>query len=474
MTAAAASGVRQHVDALAGIVGRRHVLVGDEVPARHVQDLWGSDRKGVASVVVRPGSAAQVAQVLRLCAEQGQPVVVQGGMTGLVSGGVPGPDELVLSTERLDAIGEIDQAAGTVTAGAGVTLADLQDEAARHGLIVPIDLASKGSATIGGCVATNAGGVNVVGYGMTRQHVRSLQVALADGRLLELSTSLVKDNAGFDLKQLFIGSEGTLGVVTAATLALRQAPRTRTGAFCAVADVAGALELLTAIRAQLPGMLTAFEVVWADAYAVLDGLDLRLPLPAGYPLYVLVEVQGGRPDADAEAFLSCLAGVQQLLLDSAVATTAAELAVFWQARERIPGEILRMQPLFGFDVSVPGRALQGCLEQMRAELAERWPQVKLLVFGHLGDDNVHIAVVTGEQTRKRKAEVEHIVYGCVARCSGSISAEHGIGFEKQAYLDYTRTPDELQLMRSLKTLLDPTGILNRGRVLPCGDETELA
>ncbi len=466
MSATVPAGVTEHVPALAEIVGRQHVLVGDEVPARAVQDLWGSDRKGMASVLVRPGSAEEVAQVLAHCARHGQPVVVQGGMTGLVSGGVPGAEELVLSTERLNLIGEIDPAAATVTAGAGVTLSDLQDEAARHGLIVPIDLASKGTATIGGCVATNAGGVNVVGYGMTRQHVRSLQVALADGRLVELSTSLVKDNAGFDLKQLFIGSEGTLGVVTAATIALRQAPRTRTGAFCAVADVAGALELLTAIRSRLPGMLTAFEVIWADAYAVLDGLDLRLPLPMGHPIYVLAEVQGGRPEADAEAFLSCLEDIEEVLLDSAVATTPAELGVFWQARERIPGEILRMQPLFGFDVSVPARALAGCLEQMRAELAERWPQVKLLVFGHLGDDNVHIAVVTGEQTRQRKAEVEHIVYGCVSRCSGSISAEHGIGFEKRPYLGYTRSPEEVSLMRSLKQLLDPAGILNRGRVLP--------
>lgn len=468
MSAGALAQVREHVPALAAIVGQQHVLIGDQVPARAIQDLWGSDRKGVASVLVRPGSADEVALILRHCAQHGQPVVVQGGMTGLVSGAVPGPEELVLSTERLNAIGEIDPAAATVRVGAGVTLSDLQDEAARHGLIVPIDLASKGTATIGGCVATNAGGVNVVGYGMTRQHVRSLQVALADGRLVELSTSLVKDNAGFDLKQLFIGSEGTLGVVTSATIALRQAPRSRTGAFCAVADVTGALELLTAIRAQLPGMLTAFEVIWADAYGLLEGLDLRLPLPIGYPIYVLAEVQGGRPEADADAFLSCLQDVEQVLLDSAVATTAAELAVFWQARERIPGEVLRMQPLFGFDVSVPARALAGCLEQMRAELVERWPQVKLQVFGHLGDDNVHIAVVTGEQTRERKAEVEHIVYGCVSRCSGSISAEHGIGFEKQPYLGYTRSPEEVSLMHSLKALLDPSGILNRGRVLPWG------
>lgn len=455
-----------HVQPLAGIVGERHVLAGSDVPARHIQDLWGSDRKGVASLVVRPGSPEQLADVLRYCDSKGQPVAVQGGMTGLVSGAVPDAGEVVLSTERLRDVSGVDIAAGTITAQAGVSLLELQEAAGREGYVVPVDLASKGSATIGGCVATNAGGVNVVGYGMTRQHVRSLQVALADGRLMDLSTPLVKDNAGFDLKQLFIGSEGTFGVVTAATLGLRPAPRTAIGAFCAVSDVAAALEVLTAIRTQLPGMLTAFEVMWADAYGVLEGLGLRLPLPIGHPIYILVECQGGRPNADADAFLACLEGLSDTLIDTAVATDAHELASLWRAREQIPAEILQMQPLFGFDVSVPAGSLQACLDQMRAELRRSWPEVKLLVFGHLGDDNVHIAVITGESTRDRKPEVEHIVYGAVSQCRGSISAEHGIGFEKRPYLGYTRSDQEIALMRQLKQLLDPNGILNRGRVMP--------
>ncbi|NUT94500.1 MAG: FAD-binding oxidoreductase, partial [Saccharothrix sp.] len=208
--------LRVRVEDLAALVGAEHVLTED-VPARYTQDLWGSDRVGHASVVVRPGTAEEVAAVLKLCDDNDQPVVVQGGMTGLVSGAVPGPEEVVLSTERLTAVSPVDLAGRTVTAGAGATLADVQDLVAQHGLLLPIDLASKGSATIGGCVATNAGGVNVVGFGMTRQHVRSLEVALVDGTVLTLSTPLVKDNAGMDLKQLFIGSEGLLGVVTSAT-----------------------------------------------------------------------------------------------------------------------------------------------------------------------------------------------------------------------------------------------------------------
>jgi FAD/FMN-containing dehydrogenase len=464
-----APAVLGHVGALAALVGERNVLVGPDLPVRYVQDLWGSDRVGVASVVVRPGTPQEVADVLRHCHDHDQPVVVQGGMTGLVSGGVPGPEEVVLSTERLTSVGEVDLMAGTVTCGAGVTLAGLQEHVAAYDLVVPIDLASKGSATIGGCVATNAGGVNVVGYGMTRQHVRSLQVALADGRLLDLSTSLVKDNAGYDLKQLFIGSEGTLGVVTAATLALCPAPRGRVGAFCAVPDVPAALRLLDAIRREMPGSLTTFEVIWADAYAVLDGTGVRLPLPLGHPLYILLECDTSHPGSD-QTLLRCLESLDDALIDSAVGLSPADLMVFWEARERIPGEVLRMQPLFGFDVSVPARSLPACLERMRGELRREWPGVRLLVFGHLGDDNVHIAVVTGESTRKRKAEVEHIVYRAVSQYDGSISAEHGIGFEKRDFLGYTRSAGEMELMRTLKQTLDPRGILGRGRVLPWGDE----
>jgi FAD/FMN-containing dehydrogenase len=465
--------VLDHAPALAAIVGDRHVLTGPGLPARYTQDLWGSDREGVASLVVRPGSAQEVALVLRYCHEHRQPMVVQGGMTGLVSGGVPGAEEVIVSTERLTAVGPVDTAAATVTAQDGVTLAVLQAVAAGHGLAVPIDLASKDSATIGGCVATNAGGVNVVGHGMTRQHVRSLQVACTDGTLLDLSTPLVKDNAGYDLKQLFIGSEGTLGVITEATIALRPAAADRLGAFCAVADIPAALRLLAAVRAALPGALTAFEVMWADAYAVLDGTGVRLPLPQGHPLYILLECESARASADQAVLLDCLDGLSEVLLDTAVATDAADLRTFWQARERVPSEVLRMQPLFGFDVSLPAQALSDCLDAIRAELTPVWPRVRLLVFGHLGDDNVHLAVVTGEATRKRKAEVEHIVYRAVSAYGGSISAEHGIGFEKRDYLDYTRSPQEIEIMRALKRTFDPRGVLNRGRVLTWpGDDAD--
>ncbi|GAB3447938.1 FAD-binding oxidoreductase [Actinophytocola sediminis] len=461
----------RHQEELAAIVGANNVLTGEDVPARHVQDLWGSDRVGHAELVVRPRTAAEVAAILKYCDGHRQPVVVQGGMTGLVSGAVPDAGEMVLSTELLNDIRPVDLAGRTVTVGAGATLADVQDAAAAHGLLLPIDLASKGSATIGGCVATNAGGVNVVGFGMTRQHVRSLEVALADGKVMTLSTALVKDNAGMDLKQLFIGSEGLLGVVTSATLALQPGSITRTGAFCAVADVDAALRLLNTLQRRLPGAVTAFEVIWDDAYRVLEPTGIRLPLPVGHPLYVLVESRGANPETDTVRFAECMAEVADNLLAAAVASNVNELAGFWAARERIPAEILRMQPLFGFDVSVPAGQLAMCLRDMRSELQRSWPAVRLLVFGHLGDDNVHIAVITGETTRDRKSEVEHIVYRLVTNSGGSISAEHGVGFEKRSFLGYTRSEEEIELMARLKTLLDPHGILNRDRMIRWGGET---
>ena len=468
-TTTVARGPLDHVAALTQIVGPDHVLVQPSDP-RYVQDLWGSDRIGVAGVVVRPGTTDEVAQVVAHCHRHGQPLVTQGGMTGLVSAGVPSADELVLSTERLTAVGDVDLTAGTVVCGAGVTLADLERHVDGTGLAVPIQLAPKESATIGGAVATNAGGLNVVAHGMTRQHVRSLTVVLADGTTTVLSTSLMKDNAGYDLKQLFIGSEGTLGVVTEVTLALVTAPRGRQVAFCALRDTDVALRLLSELRLRLPGTLSAFEVVWGEAYDVLtdaEGLD-EPPLPFGHPVYALLELDL----VDDLALRVVLDDVGDGVLAVEIAHDEQTADRFWHARGQIPRVILGRQPLFGFDVSVTARSLESVLAQMRAELTTTWPQVQMLVFGHLGDDNVHISVVTGESTRERKPEVERIVYQAVAEHGGSISAEHGIGFEKRDFLGWSRTPEEVALMRLLKHSLDPTGVLNRGRVLPWNERNE--
>ncbi len=453
-------------DELEKVVGEGYVLRGDRIGPRYTQDLWGSDRVGDARVVVRPADTAQVSEVLRLCHTAGVPVVPQGGMTGLVSAGVPTADEIVLSLERCDRIEECDPVARTMTVQAGVTLQAVQDLAEEHGLIFPLDLAPRGSCTIGGNLATNAGGNRVLLYGMTRDLVLGIEAVLADGTVVNGLHKLVKNNAGYDLKHLFIGTEGTLGVITRATLRLRPKPRVRLAAFCGLPSLAETIELLNRMQGALPGMVSAFEAMWDSAYQVVAERadEVRLPLRGEHPVYALVECSGSDPGGDADRFVRALDAAGDLISECAVGQTPAEVARLWSVRERIPAEVLRMQPLFGFDISLPATDLDRYLSDVRAQLREHWPQVRLIVFGHLGDGNVHIAVITGEKTRERKPLVEDIVYRNLRRYGGSISAEHGIGFEKRPYLGYSRSPEEIALMRTLKAALDPRGILNPGRV----------
>jgi FAD/FMN-containing dehydrogenase len=450
------------------IVGDEHCLEGPGLDPRYAQDLWGSDRVGDPRLVVRPADTQQVSELLRLCSAHGRPVVPQGGMTGLVSGGVPGADEVVLSLERMNTIEELDHTTRTMTVQAGCTLAQVQDLAAEHGLMFPLDVAPRASATIGGNVATNAGGLRVLLYGMMRDLVLGVEAVLADGTVIDGLHKLVKNNAGYDLKHLFIGTEGTLGVVTRATLRLSPAPTTRYAAMCGLPGLDAARELLHRLQSGLPGMISAYEAMWDSAYEVLLPLadEMVLPLKGSYPMYVLVECSGVDAERDFERFSAALATSGDIVSESVLARTGQEVGALWAVRERIPKEVLKMQPLFGFDLSLPAARLASYLQEIHEELRSHWAAVRLIVFGHLGDGNVHIAVITGETTRQRKAQVEEIVYRAIARHEGSISAEHGIGFEKLPFLGYSRKPAEIALMRLLKQTLDAGNILNPGRVLP--------
>ncbi|MGA8113928.1 MAG: FAD-binding oxidoreductase [Actinocatenispora sp.] len=462
-----ADGRTDLVEALAGIVGAGHVLRGAHIGARHNQDLWGGERIGDARLVVRPGTVAEVSEVLALCDRHAQPVVAQGGMTGLVGGGLPGADEVVVSLERLDTVEEIDPVTRTMTVQAGVTLQTVQDLAAEHGLAFPLDLTPRGSCTIGGCLSTNAGGNRVLLYGMTRDLVLGVEAVLADGTVVDGLHKLPKNNAGYDLKHLFIGSEGTLGLVTRAVLRLRPAPRSQQVAFCGLPSIDAAVTLLHRLQAELPGMVSAFEAMWDSAYALVLPFrdELRVPLAGRHPMYVLVECSGSDPDSDSDRFTAALAGCEDLISEAAVGQNPTEVRELWKVRERIPAEALRIHPLFGFDVSLPAGHLAEYVRRCEEDLRVHWPAVDLVVFGHLGDGNVHFAVLTGETTMERKHIVEEIVYGKLADYGGSISAEHGIGFEKRAYLHHSRKPAEIALMRRLKNALDPRGILGPGRVL---------
>ena len=448
------------------IVGPGNFLEGADIGPRYSQDLWGGDPRGEPQLVLKPGSTEEVAEILHACSETGQPIVPQGGMTGLVSAGVPDDTEAVLSLERMNRIEEVDPLAGTMTVQAGTILQVVQERAAEHGLQFPLDLGSRGSCTIGGCIATNAGGNRVLLYGMTRELVLGVEAVLADGTVVNGMRKLVKDNAGYDVDQLFVGTEGTLGVVTRALLRLRPLPTTQAAAFCALRSAEDAVALLRHLQGALPGMVSAFEAIWWSAYRVLFAVrdSVRIPFEDEHPIYVLAECQGSHPETDTERFTAALAEREDLVEDAVVATSAEEVRELWSVRERVSEELLKLRPLFGFDISLPISELDRCLDEIDHELREQWPHVQLAAFGHLGDGNVHIAVLTGETTKERKPIVEEIVYRNVGRHAGSISAEHGIGFEKRPYLHYSRSEQEIDVMRRLKRALDPANVLSPGRI----------
>jgi FAD/FMN-containing dehydrogenase len=462
--------VSLHAKALR-LLGPGQVLTGAAIGPRYTQDLWGVDVKAEPRLVLCPDDTAQVAAVLRACRETGTPVVVQGGMTGLTGAGLPGAAEAVLSLERMNRIEELDEVAQTMTVQAGVTLAQVQDRAAASGLEFPLDLTSRGSCTIGGCLATNAGGNRVLRHGPARDLVLGVEAVLADGTVVSGLRKLVKNNTGYDLKNLFIGSEGTLGVITRAVLRLRPLASSRQAAFLGVGGVEDALALLNRLRASLPGSVAVFEGIWRSAYELVhdEGAASPLPLPPGHPVYVLVQCEGSEGDAGTGRFLAALEDCGDLVADGFIATTRADIAKIWAVREEIPMRVLRLRPLIGFDVSLPAAGLGAFLGETTAELTAAWPGMRLITFGHLGDGNLHLAVVTGTgHPHDDKPRVEEIVYRAVGRHGGSISGEHGIGFEKRAYLHYSRTPEEIALMRTIKAALDPGNILAPGRIFPAG------
>jgi FAD/FMN-containing dehydrogenase len=421
--------------------------------------------------LVRPRTTSEVAAVLRACAAASQPVTLHGGLTGLVRGAEPAPGDLVLSLERMRAI-EVDPVGRTAVAEAGATVQALQEAAADHGLAFPLDLGSRGTATVGGVVATNAGGNRVLRYGMTRELLLGLEVVLADGTVLSSLNRLLKNNSGYDLKQLFVGSEGTLGVVTRAAVRLRERPGSEDVALVAAPGFGAVVALLRHVDRALGGHLSAFEVMWRDHYDLVTTPPAAStsPLPRGAPLYVLVEAQGAAPEADGARFVEALeeARAAGLVSEAVVARSQAQRAGLWAIRDDV-GQLRRLAPIHVFDVSLPLAAMEAYVDEVRGRLAARWPSGHCSVFGHLGDGNLHVVFAprAGGPGEARR-EVEEIVYRPLAPLGGAVSAEHGIGLEKKAWLGITRTPAEIALMALLKRTLDPRGLLNRGKVVDPG------
>ncbi|HEX7045770.1 MAG TPA: FAD-binding oxidoreductase [Burkholderiales bacterium] len=455
------------LETLRAAVGREHVVPRAEIDGRYLHD-WRTGRGDHAPLaLVRPKTTAEVAAVLRACNERRVPIVPQGGLTNLAACATPIDDGILLSLERLHGIEEIDAGAMTLTAWAGTPLQAVQEAAEQAGFLFPLDLGARGSCQIGGNVSTNAGGNHVIRYGMMRELVLGLEAVLADGTVVTSLNKMLKNNAGYDLKQLFIGSEGTLGIVTRVVLRLHPKPKSTCTALCAVADYAAVLGLLRHAKQGLAGTLAAFEMMWPDFYELItrNVPEARAPLAYGYGGYVLVEALGSDQAHDQVRFEAMLeeAVEEGLVQDAVIAKSEAESRAIWRIRDG-SGDFPRiLWPAVGFDVSIPTSDIGRFVETCRSALETRWPGVRTVFFGHIGDSNIHIAVKVGDGTQP-EAEIEDLVYALVRDWGGSISAEHGIGLLKRPFLGYTRTPEEIALMRTIKRALDPNNILNPGKI----------
>ena len=451
---------------LRGILGPQGVRIGDTLAAL---DPGVEKRNLDAGVAALPASTAEVAAVLALCNARGIGVVTLGGRTGLAGGGVSVPGELVLLTARLNRQIDIDAAAGTATVEAGVTLSALAEAAALHGLAPGIDLGARDSCTIGGLISTNAGGMDAFRHGPMRRRVLGLEAVLAGGRVLSDLTAVVKNNEGYDIKQLFIGAEGTLGVVTRAVLKLEPDPGERALACCFAADAGVALVLLNRLRSLGGAMLTRAEIMWREHTNFTAGA-LGLPhlcAPAGAEVAVIFEAASHQPGLARErleAALGLALEAVQGLLDVLMPKSEAEVRDIWRVRE--DWAVDRAFPNgLNFDVSVPLAALDDYMRGLCERVRALDPSLQLWCLGHLADGNLHVTVNTDHIITERLGELEPLIYARLREIGGSISAEHGIGLTKKAALERYGDPVKLAVMRAVKQALDPKGVMNRGKVV---------
>lgn len=447
------------------------VLSGEDVTAR--SDSWPAMGGCQAMAIIRPSSTAEVSAVLKICHAAGQGVVTHGGLTGLVGGARAGKEEIVLSLERMNRIDEVDAINRTVTVEAGVPLQKVHEAAEDAELLFPLDLGARGSCTIGGNISTNAGGNSVIRYGMMREQLLGVEAVLADGTIISSLNGVIKNNTGYDLKQLFVGSEGTLGIVTRAVLRLRPLPRSCNTALVAIDQFEKVSAFLRTMDSALGGALSAFEVLWNDFYQTIvgDGSQHPPPLDLSHPFYVLIESTGGHQDSDRLRFEGALeeAFASELILDAVIAQSKQQREDLWAIRDDIEGLTKKLFPPIVFDVSLGIPKMEAYVNEVRRQLSDRWPHSKMVAFGHLGDGNIHLLLTVGSLEPGQVHAVESIIYNELGRCQGIISAEHGIGLDKRDYLKHSRSAVEIDLMKTMKRALDPKGILNRGKIFETSD-----
>ncbi|QOZ28145.1 FAD-binding oxidoreductase [Bradyrhizobium sp. CCBAU 51753] len=428
---------------------------------------------GRSPLVLRPGSTAEVAAICKLASEHRIALVPQGGNTGLVGGQTPHNGEVVVSLRRLDKIRDIDVESNTMTCEAGVVLQIAQQKAAEVDRLFPLSLGAEGSCTIGGNLSTNAGGTAALAYGVAREMAIGLEVVLADGRVLNALSKLKKDNTGYDLRNLFIGAEGTLGIITAATLKLFPRPRAIETAYVGLQSPAAALKLLSISRNEAAGALTSFELLADIAvdFSIRHGIDIRDPLTSKHPWYVLMELSSSRDDArdTLEAILA--QGMEDGIVDDAViAANLSQRQAFWKLRDEMSAAQKPEGGSIKHDISVPVAAVPAFIEEANAAVVKLIPGSRPVPFGHLGDGNIHYNVsqpvgANAADFLARWHDVNAVVFEIVLRLGGSISAEHGIGVLKRDELPDVKDKVAIELMHSVKAMLDPLGIMNPGKVL---------
>ena len=450
------------IEALTSIVGAKGILLGTDVSDRPNASMgMGSC---VAKAIVRPKSTQELSQVMKCCHEQGQVVVPWGGLTGLVNGITCTSDDIAISLERMRTIERIDAEAGTMTVQAGAVLQNIQEAAKEAGWQYAIDFGARGTANIGGTISTNAGGNSVVRYGMTREQVLGLEAVLADGTVISSMNEMLKNNSGYDLKQLFIGSEGTLGIVTRAVLRLRPAPSTVQTAFLAMNTFEDVAKVLRRVGVDFEGKLSSFEVMWQNYYHLMVEKTGRHQafLPTNYPYYVLLETEGSDQSREEALFTSVLGSLieEGLVADAVIAQSSKQAQQLWEMRDDIEAIISTIMPGVAFDISLPIREMASYVSDLTEKIASIFPTANLVSFGHVGDGNIHLCIGPIDD----KHAVETLVYQALGDINGAISAEHGIGLEKREFLSHSRSVDEIALMRTIKKALDPKNILNPGKV----------
>jgi len=454
------------IDRLINALGDDQVIVAEAIEARYRKD-WSGVPAGEPIALLRPRTTQEVSTALAICHEFSTPVVAQGGLTGLAGAAVPGKGQVALTLERMNGIEEVDTAAATLTVLAGTPIQVVQEAAREHGFLFALDWGARGSAVVGGGLSTNAGGNRVIRYGMARDHVLGLEVVLADGTVLSMLNKMQKNNSGYDLKHLFIGSEGTLGIITRAVLRLQPESAAPCTALCAVNGFDAAVKLLRLAQQRLVGAVGAYEAMWPDYYRAATSYGkVRAPLGEA-PFYVLTDMVTADPVHDSARFQAMLEEAMELGLvtDAAISQSEADTASFWALRDATPEIMSHLAPMLAFDVSIPIGQIGEAVIKMRSSLDARWPGREGLYFGHIGDSNLHLIYSLADDREATSLEAETLVYEVVREYGVAISAEHGIGVLKRPFLSYSRSTAEIELMRTLKHALDPSGILNPGKVI---------